>query len=401
EFRRVGTAELADHLDRIVMAEKLDLPRDATMMLAREAGGSVRDSLSLLDQVSAYGARSQEDICEAIGIVGTRILKEMAFALLESDLAHALTLLDTIYRFGGDVEKFIADLMLFFRHLLLLKTVNRDTAASLVNLADDEMEELASDLSGHSSKRLLQVLNLLLKAQDTIHRTSTPRLSLEIILIQLCNLKEIVGIDALIERADRLLAGLKVHDDLIAPGYSERKRTKPRQPPAQVAESPLPDRQPVRKKTRPGSETSLPASQAEEPPQSGKITTENWSRFRYFVKKHQPPLGSLMDCCEDIEADPQKNRICLLCRPGVHQEMLHDKAEQLKEAAALFFGRSVDIVVRNVSPPEDSRSENNNSRTCNRRSELVQLPLVQEALKVFQARISDVKIPDSRGKSTF
>ena len=115
EFRRLGTAELADHLGKIVQAEGMGLQQDATLLLAREAEGSVRDSLSLLDQVAAYGATSLKEVCEVLGIVGTQVLKELAVAILESDVAKAIRLIDDVYSFGGNIQKFTTDLVFFFQ----------------------------------------------------------------------------------------------------------------------------------------------------------------------------------------------------------------------------------------------------------------------------------------------
>ncbi len=96
EFRRLSETDLAAHLDRIVAKEGLGLPTEATQLLARQAQGSVRDSLSLLDQVAAFGAESYEDVCQALGVAGLATIEELADAIFASDVSKALSILNGV-----------------------------------------------------------------------------------------------------------------------------------------------------------------------------------------------------------------------------------------------------------------------------------------------------------------
>jgi DNA polymerase-3 subunit gamma/tau len=367
EFRRLGTAELADHLDKIVQAEGMGLQQDATLLLARKAEGSVRDSLSLLDQVAAYGATSLKEVCEVLGVMGTQMLKELAIAILEGDVAKALRLIDEVYNFGGNIQKFATDLVVFFRHLMVLRSLGPEKAVTLMDLSREDIDEFSSVISKYSAHSLFQVLDALIKGQEAIYRSTTPRLSLEILVIRLCSMKEVVGLDDLLEKVDKLLSSARIGKEDFS-----------KEPLKEI--SAVPENDSVTQTTE-------------------ECSPEIWTDFVDFVKEQSSFLGSLLVCCEGIETESNGDRIQLKCRPGMQYDMLCEKDHQqrLKELAKKFFGCAIDLEVEGVCVADNSDARGA-GKTYSPRDELIQSSLVQEAVKVFHARISDVRIFSNRGQ---
>ena len=361
EFRRLGTLELADYLDKIVKAEKMGFQRDVTLLLAREAGGSVRDGLSLLDQVTAYGATSLKEVCEALGVVETKVLKGLAIAILEGDITKALGFIDEVYNFGGDIQKFTMDLVLFFRHLMVLRSLGLEKAAALVDLSREDIDEFSSLISKYTAHSLFQVIDALIKGQEAIYRSTTPKLSLEILVSRLCTMREVVGIDELLGQVNRLLS------------LSRGEREFPSElPPKEI--------------------DTVPADSSISVPQvAKKINPEMWTKFVDFVKKQRPSLGSLLACCEAIEIEADKDRVKLICRPGMQQDLLSDQdnRQRLKKLTQDFFGRVINVAIKETPGAENRDAEGTASDP---RAELIQSPLVQEVIEVFQARIYDVEL---------
>ncbi len=365
EFRRLGTLELADYLDKIVKAEKMGFQRDVTLLLAREAGGSVRDGLSLLDQVTAYGATSLKEVCEALGVVETEVLKGLAIAILEGDITKALGFIDEVYNFGKDIQKFTMDLVLFFRHLMVLRSLGLEKAAALVDLSREDIDEFSSLVSKYSAHSLLQVIDALIKGQEAIYRSSTPKLSLEILVSRLCTMREVVGIDELLGQVNRLLS------------LPQGKREFLSEPPHKVIDKEI-DTAPA------GSTTPVPQV-------AKKIDPEMWTEFVNFVKKQRPSLGSLLACCEAIEIEADKERVKLICRSGMQQDLLSDQdnRQRLKKLTQDFFGRVINIAIKETPEAENRDAKGVDSDP---RAELIQSPLVQKVIEVFQARIYDVEL---------
>ncbi|MDL1958697.1 MAG: DNA polymerase III subunit gamma/tau [Deltaproteobacteria bacterium] len=366
EFRRLGTAELADHLGKIVQAEGMGLQQDAMLLLAREAEGSVRDSLSLLDQVAAYGATSLKEVCEVLGVMGTQVLKELAIAILEGDVAKALRLIDEVYNFGGNIQKFATDLVVFFRHLVVLRNLGPEKAVTLMDLSRENVDEFFPVISKYSAHSLFQVLDALIKGQEAIYRSTTPRLSLEILVIRLCSMKEVVGLDDLLEKVDKLLSSAPIGKENFS-------------------------KEPLKEISAASENDSVTQTTKECDP-------EIWTDFVDFVKEQSSFLGSLLVCCKGIETESNGNRIQLKCRPGMQYDMLCevDHQQRLRELAKKFFGRAIDLEVEGVCVA-DNGDARRTGKTCNLRDELIQSSLVQEAVKVFHARISDVRIFSNKG----
>jgi DNA polymerase-3 subunit gamma/tau len=335
--------------------------------LAREAEGSVRDSLSLLDQVAAYGATSLKEVCEVLGVMGIQMLKELAIAILEGDVVKALKLIDEVYNFGGNIQKFAMDLVVFFRHLVVLRNLGPERAVTLMDLSREDMDEFSSVISKYSAHSLFQVLDALIKGQEAIYRSTTPRLSLEILVIRLCSIKEVVGMDDLLGKVDKLLSSVPIGKE----NFSKK-------PPKEISTA---------------SENDSVTQTTEE------CSPEIWTDFVDFVKEQSSFLGSLLVCCKGIETESNGNRVQLKCRPGMQHDLLCEKDHQqrLKELAKKFFGRAIDVEVEGVCVA-DNGDVRGAGKTYSPRDELIQSSLVQEAVKVFHARISDVKIFSNKGQ---
>ncbi|NOR04698.1 MAG: DNA polymerase III subunit gamma/tau [Deltaproteobacteria bacterium] len=367
EFRRLSTAELADHLGKIVQTEGMGLQQDAMLLLAREAEGSVRDSLSLLDQVAAYGATSLKEVCEVLGVVGTQVLEELAVAILEDDVAKALRLIDDIYSFGGNIQKFTTDLVFFFRNLVVLRNLGPERAVTLMDLSREDVHEFSSVISKYTAHSLFQVLDALMKGQEAIYRSTTPKLSLEMLVIRLCSMKEVLGIDDLLGKVDKLLSSGRIGKENFSEGSQKEISAAP--------------------------ETDSVTQTAKE------CSPEMWTDFVDFVKEQHPVLGSLLACCEGIETESNGDRVQLKCRSGMQYDMLCevDHQQRLRELTKKFFGRAIDVVTEEICVANNGDA-GGTGKTYSLRDELIQSSLVQEAVKVFHARISDVRVFSNRGQ---
>ena len=119
DFKLVSSEDLAKHLKQIADKENLEISESALRLVARKANGSVRDSLSLLDQIAAYadGAVNEENVIEALGLVDKQILFDFVHALAEKDKLSSLKIIKTIFENGVDSKDFVVELL---EHLRVL-----------------------------------------------------------------------------------------------------------------------------------------------------------------------------------------------------------------------------------------------------------------------------------------
>ncbi|MGQ9744886.1 MAG: DNA polymerase III subunit gamma/tau [Dissulfurimicrobium sp.] len=368
-FKRLGTAALAEHLAKIIQAEGFGLNSDITMLLAREAKGSVRDALSLLDQVVAFGAMSLEETCEALGVVSSQIMRDMAAAVINSDIARMLAILDEVQGYGIDLKRFASDLALYFRDMLVLKELGKERASTLMMLAGEDIDELTPSLSQVSLSGLLQMLDALVKGLETIGWSSTPRISLEIVLMRLAHMREVVKIDEIIERLNNF-------------NFHEAVETKSSMDLPEPCEAPVNPR-----KLHMG---FAPVSFYKPAP----LSSESWERFLRFVGEKSPPLASKLECCKQVDIDEPNGIIRLSCNPGMHYDLLSEKDNQarLQSLAQEFYRRPVALFIKVLK--EDIVNENtlNKGEKSSERDNLIELPFVQEAMRIFKARVMDVKL---------
>jgi DNA polymerase-3 subunit gamma/tau len=211
ELKRVAPVELGRHLQSLAEAEGVRMEQGALDLIVREADGSVRDGLSLLDQVFSFGEKniSTDDVVQVLGLVSREVLLRLARALLEQDSGVALQALEEIFSYGMDLKRFSADLLACFRALILCKIQGCEP---LLDVSPSELalfQELARD---YSLQTLHMKLTLLMQGVEEMRYSSQPRLALETTFLKVIESHEVTSVAALLSRLDGLMAGISSQD---------------------------------------------------------------------------------------------------------------------------------------------------------------------------------------------
>ncbi|MEJ2641988.1 MAG: DNA polymerase III subunit gamma/tau, partial [Desulfosarcinaceae bacterium] len=208
DLRRVDLETLSNHMVGLCRQEGFDLSADSLWLIAKEAGGSVRDALSLLDQVlsGAEGAVSDDQILDLLGGFDRKLLFELVDAILKRDLVATLDMIEGVYQRGQDMRKLYAELVEHFRHLVVLQATRKP--GRLVDLPEQELRLMRAQVDGQSPAVIGQLLELLFQADSQVRYATEPRLTLEMIFIRLMQARPALGIDTLIEKIDALQQGM-------------------------------------------------------------------------------------------------------------------------------------------------------------------------------------------------
>ena len=206
DFRSVSVVEVIGALAAMVEGEGKSADESALAILARESGGSLRDATSLLEQVLAYGAGHIDPsmVHAALGIPDREALRAVVAALQSRDAATVLGVVDDLVGQGADLARFALDLLEELRHLTVLKVAS---AATLVDLSPPEiaaLEEMAREIPADDLQRWFRIL---LRGQEELGRTAAPRLVLEMALVEMATLAEMVPVDELVARLEKLASG--------------------------------------------------------------------------------------------------------------------------------------------------------------------------------------------------
>ena len=124
-FKTISMQDIIAGMARILKQESIKTDEEALALIAREAKGSFRDALSLLDQVIAFNphAVTTDEVVSILGLTGVDSLVRIMTAVLAHDSASSLSLVQELFQQGYDPEQFILDLIRYVRNLLVIRTV--------------------------------------------------------------------------------------------------------------------------------------------------------------------------------------------------------------------------------------------------------------------------------------
>ncbi|MCC0041906.1 MAG: DNA polymerase III subunit gamma/tau [Rhodobiaceae bacterium] len=187
DLRRVSADALVAHLQRIADAEGVEAEADALAMIARAAEGSVRDSLSILDQAIAHGGgRVQAStLREMLGVADRARVADLFEAVMRGDIAQGLGLFDELYAEGADPSAVLGDLAGFTHVVTRLKALP-ETAAD-ASLSEDERTRGLAFAKGLSMAALNRAWQVLLKGIGEVDSASRPRDAADMVLIRLAH----------------------------------------------------------------------------------------------------------------------------------------------------------------------------------------------------------------------
>ncbi len=291
DFKLLSSPDLAGHLTRILDSEGVACDADAVRLVAREAAGSVRDGLSLLDQVVAYVGQdkvTREKVAEVLGVADRRLLFQLADQVLARDVAATLRTVAEALDRGVDLMQMSRSFLGFLHDLEIVAAV--PDAEDLIDATPEEATETRA-LAGKAGKALvLSLFDRWARAVEDAGRSQMPRLVLEMALVDLCQAEPLVPLGDLLDRLEKLESRLAAAGALPtrtpAPVLvsAPPPPSRPRPPVRQSVEAPAP----VARAASPSPPTPLP-------PDSD--IAEVWRRVRETFG-HRPAMAAALDHAE-------------------------------------------------------------------------------------------------------
>ncbi|MDP9185668.1 MAG: hypothetical protein M3O29_08380, partial [Actinomycetota bacterium] len=186
DFRRHTIEGLGELLEKIAAAEGVQLEPAAAFAIARQAEGSARDAVSLLDQATVVGGATIDEavIRSLLGVPQGEIRLEIADVVAVGDLRGAFEAVNRLVQAGHDLRNVTGDLLAHFRNLLLVQTA--PDQEDLLDVSADAYSSLRAQADKFTPAELSRVLDLLLAAQNDMRWTTSPRLTLELALVRAC-----------------------------------------------------------------------------------------------------------------------------------------------------------------------------------------------------------------------
>jgi len=186
DFKRISIKTIVEYLEEISKKEKFKIDQDALYAIGKSAQGSLRDGLSILDQLSALSEDGigSGDVFSMLGLVETQLLFDLVDALSQKNCTQSLMVLETIIDKGKDIKQLSKDITEHFRHLMIIK-VGGKSLGRLVDYPIAIKEMLLVQCQQFTLKEILAAIDTFIESQETARITESVRMPLEVAFAKL------------------------------------------------------------------------------------------------------------------------------------------------------------------------------------------------------------------------
>lgn len=336
DFRLLTRDELGAHMMRLAKAEGVTLDETGLRLLVSLAEGSVRDGLSLLDQVIAGcdGTISEDTVVSAFGLVRSELFVELNEAIIGKDAARALRLVDDLSNGGQSLDAFARGVVSNFRNLMLLK-IDKELG-NMVDLPPEQVQQLGTQAVNFSEQDLLALIDRSAQHFERIHRSTQPRIMLEASLVEYCRFESRILLSDLANRLDALgpaasPGGGGGGGRFAAPG--PRSASGPGPGAGMQASAPKP--------VAPPQPRPAPASQVI--PAAGD-TVPGWTQLINHLMGIKPALAAcLMEGLPSLETGGSRLTIAFEEDKKFKVNMVKSDIPEVEKAATHQFGRPIKV----------------------------------------------------------
>jgi DNA polymerase-3 subunit gamma/tau len=308
-LRKITLDDLIAQLEKISKAEGIQADRAALEIVARRGEGSVRDSLSLLDQIIAFAGRNigATDVATVLGLSETNFFARVMSLVGSGDHGGILEALQEAADSGRDFKMLYRDLLNFVRNLLLLAGGANE---ALLAVSPEDLDTIRSAAEQFSYTDLLRVANLLLRDDETVNRAEHQRLAVELAILKAATFPRLKSVESVIASGGTTATN-------TSPAAPTPARTTPKASPA----PPLADNR------QPTTDNSGP----------------NASSLVARVKQKRPLIGGYL---EGARMERDGNKITFVFDDAFHADSVADAKDSIAAIASEMSGEKITIETR-------------------------------------------------------
>ena len=315
-LRKITLEDLITRLEQICKAEGIQAERAALEIVARRGEGSVRDAVSLLDQIIAFSGRSVTaiDVATILGLSDTTFFARLVGSIGDGDPAGILEALQEASDTGRDFKMLYRDLLAFVRNLLLLAGGANE---AMLSASPEDLVTMRAARERFSYTELLRIANLLLRDDETVNRAEHQRLAVEIALLKAATFPKLRSVEETIAGGGAA----------VAPASGGEK-------PARVA------------REAQSARALPPRSLANARDDSGGVGSGPSLVER--VKKVRPLVAGYL---EGAKIERNGNKLTLLFTDSFAADTVSDARDTISQIASEMYGEKITVETK-VSTPE-------------------------------------------------
>ena len=383
DFHRITADIIEDRLKEVTTAENVSVEEKALKYIAKAADGSMRDSLSLLDQCIAfnYGQELTYDkVLSVLGAVDTGIFGNLFSYLYNQDIAAALNLLADVVVQGRELTQFVNDFVWYLRNLMLVRT--SDQMEDVVDMSSDNLMALKEQATNTDMDTILRYIRIFSELSSKMRYATQKRILIEMEFIKICKPQIEDTRDSLEDRI-RILEEHTAKADKVLSGIKSGK---------------------IAVAAAPGQSVSAPVEVKKldhAVPDDIKRIVNEWGK--YMMNMPQPDRGYLKNARLSIDND---DKLLIVIDNKTLAEHYHE--EQYYQNLERFFeeqmGKQVDFEVRYLE--SEKRFEENYIDLASINFDIiteeeVSIPTTQETATDIEEASVSADVPEDISKDTF
>ncbi|OGO85814.1 MAG: hypothetical protein A2Y24_00285 [Clostridiales bacterium GWE2_32_10] len=190
DLKRIPIKSIAGALANVTLKEEIKVEEKALNYIASLSDGSMRDALSLLDQIVAFSGDEKvthKMVLDIIGTVDNKMFADIIKNINEKNISNCIEQINEIYLNGKDMKQFVSQMVEFLRNLLIVSSIH--DSEDILDMSTESVEELKQLTQIVSYDKILEYINEFAALESKIKYDSQPKITVEITLIRLASLE--------------------------------------------------------------------------------------------------------------------------------------------------------------------------------------------------------------------
>ncbi len=375
DFNRITLDVISKRLSLILKAESIDIDDASLLSISQKADGSMRDALSLLDQVIAYSGDSIkiEDVSAVIGLIPNEIYFDFSNAIVEKDYNKMMSVIESIHSAGLSLQDLTEGLIKHYNNLLITLV---DKGEDLLSGMSEEIKnQYINSYNSYINKDIIRISKVLHDMQFSLKQVSQPMIVFEMTALKLLEMDTSVSISELISD--------------ISSKESKKKVIESKEPPIKknddITDFKIDEELNVSEKS---TNPKTSNDEKQKPLLDLDVIKDTWNDFVSKVSNNRPSIATILEHADPIELNGNSLTVNIVDLPKFSVGNLEHNQELINQFAQEHYDLPLKIVPKLVqSNNSDNISKKNDSKVDEDHSSNSKDTVISKVLEVFDGEI--------------
>ena len=395
DFRRIPFKDMSDYLRKLADKENINIEEDGIALLAQKGDGSLRDALSIFEQViaSSDDRITREMIADTLGLVDLELLFNLTECILNKDSNRALKFVEEMFVSGVDVSQFILDFQEHFRKVLIVNA--SENPFDYLAVSDYFQEKYIALKDKFSDSDIFRIVKMLSDLQLDLKAGADPSIFLEVAILRMVRMESSVLLEDVLKKLNELNLSGGGGSDLFAAnvGQSSKKKFNP----VETA----PTQNPVTS-TAPSKPSTSENSSSQPSPRPQTATPISWNDFVERVKDEKRMLGEFLGQGELTRMDGESVELTYFGNGTAQQQHIAKRENRMiiEKNMKTVFGKALRLVTKvdKSQPPKNGTDEKKSPFDIEPDKLYEKNPELKEAVELFGGEVKSIKIMGNKGE---